>query len=241
MREQTLRINGRPVRLVWKQVKRMTLRIKADGSLWVTLPASGTAAAAEAFVRSKERWIEEKLRQRAEKPAPPELRLVTGETLPLWGRPVTLQIKETAGTWRRAVLKAGVLELTCRPEDGFEARRQILFRFYQEEVKRQLTLLIPECQQAVGRKAAGWTIHPTKSRWGSCTVKTGKIRISTLLAAFPVPCMKGVVIHELCHLLVSGHGPKFYAEMDRAWPEWRQWDPLLKKGEPVLRRLFIPG
>ena len=143
MREQTLRINGRPVRLVWKQVKRLTLRIKADGSLWVTLPATGTAAAAEAFVRSKERWIEEKLRQRAEKPAPPELRLVTGETLPLWGRPVTLQIKETAGTWRRAVLKGDALELVCRPEHGFEARRQILFRFYQEQKHIQNNSPIP--------------------------------------------------------------------------------------------------
>lgn len=48
------------------------------------------------------------------------------------------------------------------------------------------------------------------SRWGSCTTTTGHIRISTRLAAFPDWVIDYVIIHELAHLEVSGHGADFW-------------------------------
>jgi len=48
------------------------------------------------------------------------------------------------------------------------------------------------------------------TRWGSCTTTTGHIRISTRLAAFPDWVIDYVIIHELAHLEVSGHGPDFW-------------------------------
>ncbi len=48
------------------------------------------------------------------------------------------------------------------------------------------------------------------SRWGSCTYSTGTIRISNRLAAFPDWVIDYVIVHELCHLEVRGHGPDFW-------------------------------
>jgi predicted metal-dependent hydrolase len=48
------------------------------------------------------------------------------------------------------------------------------------------------------------------SRWGSCTTSTGHIRISTRLAAFPDWVIDYVIVHELAHLEVSGHGADFW-------------------------------
>ncbi|MEQ1700975.1 MAG: M48 family metallopeptidase [Ilumatobacteraceae bacterium] len=48
------------------------------------------------------------------------------------------------------------------------------------------------------------------TRWGSCTVTTGHIRISTRLAAFPTWVLDYVIVHELAHLEVGGHGPDFW-------------------------------
>lgn len=48
------------------------------------------------------------------------------------------------------------------------------------------------------------------TRWGSCTVTTGHIRISTRLAAFPTWVIDYVIVHELAHLEVGGHGPDFW-------------------------------
>ena len=48
------------------------------------------------------------------------------------------------------------------------------------------------------------------SRWGSCTTTTGHIRISTRLAAFPDWVIDYVIVHELAHLEVTGHGADFW-------------------------------
>lgn len=52
-------------------------------------------------------------------------------------------------------------------------------------------------------------------RWGSCTPSEGTIRISTRLAAEPAWVLDYVIMHELAHLVVHGHGPEFWALVGR--------------------------
>lgn len=49
------------------------------------------------------------------------------------------------------------------------------------------------------------------TRWGSCTPDTGTVRISTRVAPFPDWVVDYVIVHELCHLLVPGHGDDFWS------------------------------
>ena len=53
------------------------------------------------------------------------------------------------------------------------------------------------------------------TRWGSCTYSTASIRISTRLAPFPDWVIDYVIVHELCHLEVRGHGPEFWRLVHR--------------------------
>ena len=55
-----------------------------------------------------------------------------------------------------------------------------------------------------------------KSRWGSCTTSTGDIRISDRLQDVPEYVLDAVIIHELTHTFISGHGPEFWEWADRA-------------------------
>ncbi|GAA1794805.1 MAG: M48 family metallopeptidase [Actinobacteria bacterium] len=48
-------------------------------------------------------------------------------------------------------------------------------------------------------------------RWGSCTPATGEIRLSDRLRTMPGYVVDYVLVHELTHLLVPGHGPDFWA------------------------------
>lgn len=50
-----------------------------------------------------------------------------------------------------------------------------------------------------------------RSRWGSCTPADGSIRLSRRLAAMPPYVVDYVLLHELAHLLVPGHGRAFWA------------------------------
>ena len=48
------------------------------------------------------------------------------------------------------------------------------------------------------------------SRWGSCDPADGVIRVSSRLAAFPNWVLDYVLVHELAHLAVPDHGPRFH-------------------------------
>jgi hypothetical protein len=55
------------------------------------------------------------------------------------------------------------------------------------------------------------------ARWGSCTPSDGTIRISSRLREMPGWVLDYVLVHELAHLLVPGHGVDFW-EMVRRYP-----------------------
>jgi predicted metal-dependent hydrolase len=48
------------------------------------------------------------------------------------------------------------------------------------------------------------------SRWGSCTPVDRTIRLSSRLQGMPSWVVDYVLVHELAHLLVAGHGPRFW-------------------------------
>jgi predicted metal-dependent hydrolase len=53
------------------------------------------------------------------------------------------------------------------------------------------------------------------SRWGSCTPSDGTIRVSGRLRDMPGWVLDYVLVHELAHLLVPGHGADFWELVGR--------------------------
>ena len=54
-----------------------------------------------------------------------------------------------------------------------------------------------------------------RSRWGSTTPADGTIRVSTRLRGMPGWVLDYVLLHELAHLIEAGHGPRFWALLER--------------------------
>jgi predicted metal-dependent hydrolase len=57
-----------------------------------------------------------------------------------------------------------------------------------------------------------------RGRWGSCTPSERTIRISSRVQGMPGYVLDYVILHELGHLLVAGHGPDFWALL-QAYPK----------------------
>ncbi|WP_405723560.1 M48 family metallopeptidase [Streptomyces sp. NBC_01537] len=71
--------------------------------------------------------------------------------------------------------------------------------------------------QYLGGRAAPDTVRwvtNQNSRWGSCTPSEGSIRLSHRLQGMPEYVIDYVLLHELAHLLVPGHGPRFWELLD---------------------------
>ena len=70
--------------------------------------------------------------------------------------------------------------------------------------------------------ANGFTIRDMKTRWGSCSIHSKKIRMNLQLAVKSEECVEYVLVHELCHLLESSHNQRFYDLMSHFLPDWRE-------------------
>lgn len=82
--------------------------------------------------------------------------------------------------------------------------------------------LVAAWEPIMGVKAGKLAYRNMTSRWGSCQPATGRICINVRLALYPPECLEYVVVHELCHLLERGHGPRFHQLMDAFMPDWKQ-------------------
>jgi predicted metal-dependent hydrolase len=69
-----------------------------------------------------------------------------------------------------------------------------------------------------------------ESRWGSCTPADATIRISDRLAGAPGWVIDYVLVHELAHLSVHGHGPRFWELVERYPLTERARGYLIAKG-----------
>ena len=95
-------------------------------------------------------------------------------------------------------------------------------REWRKVVEAFVPALVERWEPILGVKAGQLAYRKMKSRWGSCQPSTGRICINVVLALYPPECLEYVVVHELVHLLVPGHGPEFHAIMDRVMPDWKK-------------------
>lgn len=93
---------------------------------------------------------------------------------------------------------------------------------WREVVSACVPALIAAWEPIMGVRAGKVAYRNMTSRWGSCQPSTGRICINVRLALYPPECLEYVVVHELCHLLERGHGPRFHQLMDTFIPDWKQ-------------------
>lgn len=112
-------------------------------------------------------------------------------------------------------------EARRRPSDKkLVARAQQLSEKYLEGLARPVSVRWADNQQ---------------TRWGSCTPRDGTIRLSTRLQGMPAWVVDYVLVHELAHLLESGHNQRFWILVER-YPRTERARGFLEGVESALRR-----
>jgi predicted metal-dependent hydrolase len=99
------------------------------------------------------------------------------------------------------------------PVAEYEARTTL-----QERLER----FVPLWETRIGVSCAGWQIRKMKSRWGSCSIASKRIRFAFSLAFVSDDCLEYVVVHELCHLIEPDHGERFKSLMTKSLPDWKE-------------------
>jgi hypothetical protein len=69
------------------------------------------------------------------------------------------------------------------------------------------------------------TLRDPRGRWGSAS-RSGRLSFSWRLILAPPEALETVVVHELAHLRLFGHGPRFWSLVGSRRPDhriWRRW------------------
>lgn len=224
-----------PVSVVRKRVKNLNLRVRADGTVTLSIPQHLPLARAREFLDRKGEWIAERVRRNIERRPSPDLAGELPDRIPLWGKLVPRDsVQANSGQdvgGQSAPGQASVNQVASgQAAPGQTAIDQAaLDELCRTEVLRALPDVVERMEARIGVHAARWSVRVMKTRWGSCTPKTGAIRINARLAAYPPECLEFVVAHELVHLLEPSHNARFHALLDEFCPGNRHPAKLLRE------------
>lgn len=221
------------IRVTRKRVKNYNFRVGADGQPLMSIPLHASRADAECVAREHASWFERSLAKTSERATHIPSEWTTGDTINVWGEPTTIRLVRPNETYKPCDLVDG--ELLVRDDGSPAWRGANVEGWLQGELVTEIYQLLPRCEEAVGRKTTNITVRRMKTRWGSCTPSSGRIRMNTALAECPRACTETVLIHELCHLRVRDHGPEFKALMDLCCPDWRANQRWLDQHPPSTR------
>lgn len=219
------------------RARRLRVVVDPRRGVVVTVPASGLRRLdAErdiaAFLGEREAWLRRHIDRQALALASAVSRaaLAPGSILPFRGEPHSVRIEHAGdGSSRSSVSREGgdevdelVVRLAARDR---RAPTVVLERWLVERARAAIEREIGRHAGPLGVAPAAVSLRDPRTRWGSAS-RTGRLSFSWRLVLAPPDALETVVVHELAHLRVFGHGPEFWALVASRRPdhrEWRRW------------------
>ena len=215
-----LQLEDLSIEVTRKAIKHVYLRVNGAGEVRMSAPRRMSNRELEAFARSKLGWIRRQQRKHQDRPKPIDHQYASGERFQVWGRTVHLQVVETGGK-PSVEVRGAALRMAVRPGTSKSKRKALLEAWLRSELEAAVPDLLARWEDVVGVKITRVTLRKMKTRWGSCSTGTRRIRLNIELARIDPACLEYVLVHELVHLLEASHNARFKALMDHHLPGWR--------------------
>ncbi|WP_076998519.1 M48 family metallopeptidase [Variovorax sp. KK3] len=196
----------------------------------------------DAAVKEKADWILRKLAETQQRHAKLEATRIEwkdGASFPFLGETVQIRLDpEHAFTGVGGVLDAGTgkddprfLRLALAKGAGPEQIRDAAQAWLMRQARRIFTERLDHFAPQLGVRWSKLSLSNASTRWGSATAG-GAIRLHWRLVHFRMPVVDYVVAHELAHLRVMDHSPRFWETVESVVPDYGALRQQLKE-QPV--------
>jgi predicted metal-dependent hydrolase len=204
------------------RARRVRVSVDGAGEVEVVLPRRAPERHAAEAVRELAPWIER--RRRAAARAAAEIARTPG-TVPYLGE--ILHLRPERG--RTRVHRRGDVLLVPAGD-----ARAALERWYRRQARAEIAPRLDAATARAGTRYTGLTIRGQRTRWASCSSK-GAMSFNWRLLLAPPAVLDYVVEHEVCHLEVLDHSPRFWALLEARVPDWREHARWLRRYGATLR------
>jgi len=207
--------------------------IHPERGVVVTVPATragrtdGERRAVE-FLGQREPWVRRHLARHADVRAELAARggARDGGSIRLEGRVVPIRVVPAVTGARRSTVARFDDELVIHRVDRDKRPDAAVVEAWLRDLARsRIDDAIADHADALGVTPRAVTIRDPRSRWGSAS-QGGRVSLSWRLVLAPREALETVVIHELAHLRIFGHGPRFWSLVASRRPDhrtWRRW------------------
>jgi predicted metal-dependent hydrolase len=191
------------------RARRVRVTVDATNGVEVVLPRRAPEREAAAAIRELRPWIDRRLAELERTRAAIAAR---GQTVPYLGQ--VLRLVEQPGRTRvhrrhdELLVPAG------------EQRTPALERWYRRAAREEIAPRLDDACAQTSNSYTALTIRSQRTRWASCS-HTGAMSFNWRLLLAPEPVLDYVVWHEVCHLEVLDHSPRFWALLERRCPDYR--------------------
>lgn len=206
-----------------RRKKTIEITLDPERGVLVRSPARTTRKDIAELVQKRAGWILNHATEDVLDPTP--RRFADGETLLYLGEQIPI-VASTAPDRRVSVsLEDGAFQIATptgiSEEDGAAAVKEVVERWYRREAARLLPDTVLRWQGKVSRKKPTQVlIRSQRRRWGSCS-SDGSIRLNWRIVMAEPALIDYVVVHELAHLAVMDHSPRYWQKVESAMPDYR--------------------
>lgn len=221
---RTVMLSGKEIRyeLERKKVKNVNLRVRKDGTVFVSASRSVPTAEIERILTEKAGFILRALDHFGAQRRPSPARYEEGERFRLFGQDLILHL--LTGTKNGAAAEGAYLVLTVTDTCDIALKKRTLEKFSDEKCRETVCVLCRTVYPLFAERGVPYPeirFRRMTARFGSCRPGSGVLTFNKKLASCPIPCIEYVVIHEFTHFLHPDHSPRFYEELSRFLPDWK--------------------
>jgi len=215
------------VKVVKKDIKNITLKVKPTGEVILTIPLLVTQDHVEYILKKREEWISKKREFFKANNRVYIKEYVSGENCKYLGKNYRLKVIEDE--LENVKLQRGYIQLFVKDKTNLEKKKSLLENWYRKKAKNYFDKVIAKYAKIINRDISNVRIRQMKTRWGSCNPSKGYINLNSELIKKPSICIEYVIFHELTHLIHPNHSKKFYNYLDTYMPDWRYRKDRLEK------------
>jgi predicted metal-dependent hydrolase len=236
-----LLLGGQRVAYALKRSARRSIgfSVGAEG-LAVSAPKWVTLAEIDQAVQRKESWILRKLQQTLARHQHLEAARMDwrdGAVLPFRGELLTLVLApppESTALHRDALLGTNSLRLALAPGSATALQiEKAVQAWLMQQARAVFTERLDHFAPQLGVQWRQLSLSSAATRWGTARAN-GDIRLNWRLLHFSPAVLDYVVVHELSHLRVMDHSPRFWATVQSVIPDHAALRRQLK--EQVIAR-----
>ena len=234
MKKYNFDYSGIPVEymLFRKNVKNINIRINRNGEIHVSAPKGVPVKEVENFVQKKGDWIIRTLAEMEQDSiTKPDGTLYEGKTLYLLGFGYKL-VLERAPKNKFSFTQDSIVFSTPHVDDAERLKKiymDFLATIAKDVFSSVLDNMIALTEGEYCTQKPELSVKNMTTRWGSCNRELKKINLNLQLIKADEKCIEQVVLHELVHLKIGGHGKDFYDELERFMPDWKERKSRLEK------------